>query len=147
VEAEDIVQDAMLRALKALDGFRGQDAKPWLLAIVRNCCRTVAHKGRSKAAMSLEDAATSNAYIEALTSREPDPEAASIGREQAQSINAAIARLPDEFREVLILRELEELSYREIAEITDAPIGTVMSRLSRGRALLKERWLDAEGSL
>lgn len=137
----------MLRALRALDGFRGQDAKPWLLAIVRNCCRTAAHRSRSRAAVPLEDAMSSSSFIESFTSREPDPEVATIGREHSRTIDAAIAGLPDEFREVLILRELEELSYREIAEITKAPIGTVMSRLSRARALLKERWLEKEGSM
>lgn len=134
----------MLRALKALDGFRGADAKPWLLSIVRNCCRTVASKGRGRTALSLDDATSSDAFTEAFTSHEPDPEVAAIGRERCQSINEAIASLPDEFREVLILRELEELSYREIAEIAKVPIGTVMSRLSRARAMLKERWLERE---
>jgi RNA polymerase sigma-70 factor (ECF subfamily) len=144
VEAEDIVQDAVLRALKALDGFRGQDAKPWLLAIVRNCSRTVASKGRGRSALSLDDAESSGTFIDAFVSQEPDPEVATIGRERSRNVNETIASLPDEFREVLILRELEELSYREIAEIAKVPIGTVMSRLSRARAMLKEHWLERE---
>jgi RNA polymerase sigma-70 factor (ECF subfamily) len=147
VEAEDIVQDAMLRALKALDGFRGTDAKPWLLAIVRNCCRTVASRSRGRAAFSLDDAESSGTFMDAFTSQDPTPEAVAIDRERNQTINEAIARLPDEFREVLILRELEELSYREIAEIAKLPIGTVMSRLSRARTMLKERWLEREEAL
>lgn len=143
-DADDVVQDAMLRALKALDGLRGQDAKPWLLAIVRNCYRTALQKRSNKPAVPLEDAANVSPFTEALTSAAPTPEAAVVQKDQERSLNALIADLPDEFREALILRELEELSYREIAEITGVPIGTVMSRLSRARALLKERWLDAE---
>lgn len=137
----------MLRALKALDGFRGSDAKPWLLAIVRNCCRTVAGKGRGRTALSLDDAESSGSFMDAFTSQDPTPEALTINRERSQRIDEAIAGLPDEFREVLILREMEELSYREIAEIAKVPIGTVMSRLSRARAMLKERWLQREEAL
>ena len=137
----------MLRALKALDGFRGADAKPWLLAIVRNCCRTVASRSRGRTALSLDDAESSGTFMDAFISQDPTPEVVTIGRERCQSINEAIASLPDEFREVLILRELEELSYREIAEVAKVPIGTVMSRLSRARAMLKERWLEREEAL
>jgi RNA polymerase sigma-70 factor (ECF subfamily) len=81
-----------------------------------------------------------------LVAAEPDPEIVAIGADIGRNLSALVAQLPDEFREVLILREMEDLSYKEIAEITGTPIGTVMSRLARARALLRERWPDkAEG--
>jgi RNA polymerase sigma-70 factor (ECF subfamily) len=134
VDAEDIVQDAMLRAFRAFDGFRGGDAKPWLLAIVRNCCRNALadRQRRRHAPLSEHDA-------DAIASDDADPEAQSARLSNSRKLNAVIALLPNEFREVLILREMEEMSYREIAEATGAPIGTVMSRLARARAMLKEK--------
>ncbi|HVZ90836.1 MAG TPA: sigma-70 family RNA polymerase sigma factor [Rhizomicrobium sp.] len=138
-DAEDIVQDAMLRAFRGFDGFRGGDAKPWLLQIVRNCWRD--HAGRARKHEPLGENA------ESLASGEPDPEAQASRRSEARSLESAIGAIPEEFREVLILREIEDMSYREIAAATGAPIGTVMSRLARARALLRERWLaQNEGS-
>jgi RNA polymerase sigma factor (sigma-70 family) len=139
VDAEDIVQEAMLRAFRAFDGFRGGDAKPWLLAIVRNCWRSAGadERRRKHTALPGEDDA-------ALASEGADPETTAMQASQSRKLDAAIALLPNEFREVLILREMEDLSYREIAEVTGAPIGTVMSRLARARGLLKQRCL-AEG--
>jgi RNA polymerase sigma-70 factor (ECF subfamily) len=135
-DAEDIVQDAMLRAWRAFDGFRGGDARPWLLAIVRNCWRSAGadSKRRNHVALPEEGGV-------ALMAGEPDPEANAVQASEGRRLDALIALLPNEFREVLILREMEDMSYREIAEVTGAPIGTVMSRLARGRAMLRERWL------
>jgi RNA polymerase sigma-70 factor (ECF subfamily) len=83
---------------------------------------------------------------DALVAREDDPETVAIGADQARKLGHAIAQLPDEFREVLVLREMEDMSYRDIASVIGAPIGTVMSRLARARAALKEKWLtDVEG--
>jgi RNA polymerase sigma factor (sigma-70 family) len=132
-EAEDVAQEAMLRAFRAFDGFRGGDAKAWLLTIVRNCHYTAAVRRRRTAPMP-EDAE------QRIASDAPDPEASAIDTDRARKLNRAIAALPEEFRETLVLREMEDMSYREIAEITAAPIGTVMSRLARARALLRERW-------
>jgi RNA polymerase sigma-70 factor (ECF subfamily) len=133
-DAEDIVQDAMLRAFRGFDGFRGGDAKPWLLAIVRNCCRSAGADSRRRAHTPLpEDDAG------ALASGDADPEAQAVRASESRKLNAAIALLPNEFREVLILREMEEMSYRDIAEATGTPMGTVMSRLARARAMLKEK--------
>jgi RNA polymerase sigma-70 factor (ECF subfamily) len=146
-EAEDVVQDAMLRALKSFDGFRGGDAKPWLLAIVRNCHRTTA-KRRARVVPiddEIEAGMTSDASNPFLAPT-PDPESTAVRGAERRKLNDVLAGLPEEFREVLILRELEEMSYREIADVTGAPIGTVMSRLARARALLKERWLASEGA-
>jgi RNA polymerase sigma-70 factor (ECF subfamily) len=121
--------------------------KPWLLSIVRNCFLTAAARtGRSRTVPILSDddpGADDPAWI----ADEPDPEAAAIGAEERRRLDEVMARLPREFREVLVLRELEDLSYREIAQITGAPIGTVMSRLARARGMLKERWhSDVEGT-
>jgi RNA polymerase sigma-70 factor (ECF subfamily) len=132
VEADDIVQDAMLRAFRAFDGFRGGDIKAWLLAIVRNCWLTAAGKKRVHA--GLED--------QELPAGDATPEEAAIQAGTRRRLDSLIAQLPAEFREVLILREMEDLSYREIAEITGAPIGTVMSRLARARTQLRESAKD-----
>jgi RNA polymerase sigma-70 factor (ECF subfamily) len=133
-DADDIVQDAMLRAFRAFDGFRGGDAKAWLLTIVRNCWLSAGAATRRRGHTSLDD--------ENLQAAEPDPEATAIQAGARRRLDAMIAALPEEFREVLILREMEDLSYREIAEITGAPIGTVMSRLARARAILRETARD-----
>ncbi|HTQ13036.1 MAG TPA: sigma-70 family RNA polymerase sigma factor [Rhizomicrobium sp.] len=135
--ADDIVQDAMLRAFRSFDGFRGADARPWLFAIVRNCARDHAGRARGRAQVPLpgeEDGA-------ALPDPAPGPEQQAAGASERRRLDAAIAALPEEFRTVLILRELEELSYREIALALDVPVGTVMSRLSRARAMLKDGWM------
>jgi RNA polymerase sigma-70 factor (ECF subfamily) len=144
-DADDIVQEAILRAYRGFDGFRGGDAKPWLLAIVRNCFFTAVSQTRQRMHVPLPEESAANddgALIDAL----PDPELAAIGADQSRKLDQIVGALPQEFREVLILREMEDLSYRDIAQVTGAPIGTVMSRLARARALLKERWLsDVEG--
>jgi len=134
-DAEDIVQDAMLRAFRAFDGFRGGDAKPWLLAIVRNCWRSSGAAARRRGYVTLPEEDT-------LVSEEAGPESRAIQASESRKLNEAIALLPDEFREVLILREMEDMSYREIAAVTGAPIGTVMSRLARARGLIKEKWRE-----
>jgi RNA polymerase sigma factor (sigma-70 family) len=139
-DADDVVQDAMLRAWRAFDGFRGGDMRPWLLAIVRNCSRNTAGERKRRAHVALpEEHEGMNG--EALTFAGPSPEEQTIRTDVGRKLDSAIAGLPQEFREVLILREMEDLSYREIARITDAPIGTVMSRLSRARTMLREKWL------
>jgi RNA polymerase sigma-70 factor (ECF subfamily) len=128
-DADDIVQDAMLRAFRAFDGFRGGDARAWLLAIVRNCWISAGRATQRRGHTMLDDA---------VADAGPDPEETAIQSGHQRQLQAMIARLPDDFREVLILREMEDMSYREIAEITGAPIGTVMSRLARARAMLRE---------
>jgi RNA polymerase sigma-70 factor (ECF subfamily) len=140
-DADDVVQDAMLRAFRAFDGFRGGDIRPWLLTIVRNCSRTAMGHVKRRGHVPIDDAVG-----ETLTFAGPSPEDASARGDERRKLDAVIAGLPEEFREVLVLREMEDLSYREIAAVTEAPIGTVMSRLARARSLLRERWLrDVEG--
>lgn len=136
VEAEDIVQEAMLRAFRSFDGFRGTDVKPWLLTIVRNCF--VTSRGRKPDVLVSEADDADPAFIDEA----PDPETLAISADHMRKLNLLVARIPEEFREVLILREIEDLSYRDIARITGTPIGTVMSRLARARAMMKEAWLD-----
>jgi RNA polymerase sigma factor (sigma-70 family) len=138
LEADDIVQEAILRAFRAFDSLRGEDIKPWLLSIVRNCFLTAAAKSKDRHHVPIpmdEGIGADPAFV----AGEPDPESALIEADRARALNAVIASLPQEFRETLILREMEDLSYRDIAEITGVPVGTVMSRLARARALLKAR--------
>ena len=143
-EADDIVQDAMLRAFRAFDAFRGGDVKPWLLTIVRNCYLTAAMERRKRVLVPITE--TGEAGLDTLISDSEDPETVAIGTDHARKLDRAIAQLPEEYREALILREMEDMSYRDIATVTGVPIGTVMSRLARARDALKEKWLkDIEG--
>ena len=146
-DAQDVVQDACLRAFKYFDSFEGENSSAWLLAIVRNTCFTWMRRNRPSeevvASEPVDDESASNA--EPLLgggsrSLATDPETLLIeGRDRAE-VNALVAKLPAEFREVIVLREIEDLSYREIADIVGIPIGTVMSRLSRARKLLHDGW-------
>ena len=130
-DAQDMVQEAYLRALRFFGGFHGTDARAWLLTIVRNTCYTwLKRKQGPEFTCDFEEA------VMTKESDELDPESSHELKVQSQLINEAIEKLPVEFREVVILRELEELSYKEIAAITGIPIGTVMSRLSRARKRL-----------
>lgn len=138
--AEDIVQEAFLRAFRAFPTWRGGAPKAWLFAIVRNCFLDWA-AGRSGAGKVLVDEGSlSPAQADALANvADPDqdsPEEALVRRREAETLRAVIENLPEPFRETLVLRELEELSYKEIAALTAAPIGTVMSRLARARQML-----------
>jgi RNA polymerase sigma-70 factor (ECF subfamily) len=130
-DAEDVVQESYLRALRAFPGFRGGASRTWLLTIVRNTSFTWLRDNRVRSNCA--------EYHEELhSSGSPTPEAASIGHERAAAVTRCIELLPPDFREAIVLREMEELSYHEIAEITGVPRGTVMSRLSRARARLAE---------
>jgi len=129
-DAADIVQDAFLRAFDAFDNLRGDDARPWLLAIVRNTC--FGWLARNRPALRI----TFDEELHAEPDPEADPERIALRAQDRERIDRALARLPIVFREVIVLRELEDLAYREIAQVLDAPIGTVMSRLARGRRLL-----------
>ena len=141
-DADDIVQEAMLRAFRGFDGFRGTDAKPWLLTIVRNVFLSAIPRARRKMEPLPEEGEGAGVLVDGA----PDPERVAIGADHGRKLDKAIAELPEEFRAVLILREMEDMSYRDIAQATGTPIGTVMSRLARARALLKEKWLsDVEG--
>lgn len=131
--AQDITQEAFLRALRGFAGFRGEAARPWLFAIVRNCCHD--WRARRGAAAQAE-----NDGVEAVADEADDPEESLLRAGVSDGVRRTLSRLPEAFREVLVLREIEDLSYREIAEVVGAPIGTVMSRLSRARQLFGEFW-------
>jgi RNA polymerase sigma-70 factor (ECF subfamily) len=130
-DAEDVVQEALLRAFRFFGGFRGGDARVWLLAIVRNTFYT--QRSQVPAASRADE------FNEAIHggADHDDPQAMLLRAADAQTLHAALERLPPEFREVLVLRELEECSYKEIASITNLKIGTVMSRLARARERLQ----------
>lgn len=139
-EAEDIVQDAMLRALRGFDQLHGDDMRPWLMSIVRNCWRDRAARSNRRRESPLPVGANGPE----LVFEGPDAEAQAVRASEARRLRETLASLPDPFREVLILREMEDLSYREIAAVVGAPVGTVMSRLARARALLKDKWMAEE---
>jgi RNA polymerase sigma factor (sigma-70 family) len=144
-DADDVVQEAILRAFRGFDTLRGSDVKAWLLAIVRNCHATAVKQRLRRGFVPLpEESDAQDGY--AMTATTPNPEDASIRRDEQRTLDRLIAALPEEHRMVLMLREIEEMDYRQIALITKVPIGTVMSRLARSRAALKARWLqEAEG--
>jgi RNA polymerase sigma-70 factor (ECF subfamily) len=131
-DAEDVVQEAFLRAFSAFESFRGIDPRPWLLAIVRNTSMTFMSRKRGAAqSPDFEDIAKT------ASSSDPNPETLMLESCSHEQIHEALAKLPPEFREALVLRELEELSYKEIATVTGVPMGTVMSRISRAREGLR----------
>ena len=138
-DAEDITHEAYLRAMTFFDGFRGGDAKAWILAIVRNACRTYYERGRARHSEPFDEDVHRAPHAETMTaaySTHSDPESSHLEKTNAALVNQALRRVPPDAREVLILREVEELSYKQIAHIVDVPVGTVMSRLHRGRRLL-----------
>jgi RNA polymerase sigma factor (sigma-70 family) len=146
-KAEDIVQDAFVRALRFFDGFRGDDARPWLLAIVRNTFFTsLKRRDDEELRADIEDEPGTGIPLWGNAGNsDQDPVIALMRKADKERIDRALARLPLEFREVVILRELEDLSYKELAEVVAVPMGTVMSRLSRGRKLLAQYLAGAEG--
>jgi RNA polymerase sigma factor (sigma-70 family) len=133
-DAEDLVQEASLRAFRALDGFHGGDSKTWLLVIVRNLCYTFL-TGRKRVETQVEFQEEQHSEGTATVT----PERSALQSSDAASVRKAIEELPPEFREALVLREMEEMSYKQIAEITGVPVGTVMSRLARARQQLRHR--------
>src|ERR1700733_10791350 len=140
-DADDVLQEAILRAFRGFDALRGADVKAWLLTIVKNCYLTTITQQRRGAFEPLpeEDALQNDEAMFALTS---DPESAAIQLDEKRTFDRLMSVLPQEHREALLLREGEEMNYREIAAITNVPIGAVMSRLARARAALKARWLQ-----
>ncbi|HSB28372.1 MAG TPA: sigma-70 family RNA polymerase sigma factor [Pyrinomonadaceae bacterium] len=132
-DAQDVVQEAYLRALRFFAGFHGTDGRAWFLTIVRHTCYTWLKQNRPpELSWEFDD------NIHLKESAQPDPETSQILKTQNNRVMDAMAQLPLEFREVIVLRELEELSYKEISVAMEIPIGTVMSRLARGRKRLQE---------
>ena len=138
-DAQDVVQDAMLRAFRFFDDLERDNARPWLLSIVRNAAFTWLEKNRPAELVAAEDSPGAVMEAEALQpgAVEANPEVIVLLSAQRKLLNLALEEVPVAFREALVLRELEDMSYKEIAAITGVPIGTVMSRLARGRVLLR----------
>jgi RNA polymerase sigma-70 factor, ECF subfamily len=132
-DAEEVVQEAYLRAFKFFGGYRGGQSRTWVLTIVRNTCYTWLQHNRSRELTESIDETEKE-----LVDVSANPERRLLQNVDAQTVRQALAELPLEFREVMVMRELEELSYKEIAMIADLPIGTVMSRLARGRKRLHD---------
>jgi RNA polymerase sigma-70 factor (ECF subfamily) len=141
-DADDAVQDCYLRAFRHFDTFRGGPIKPWLLAILRNVCHAT-YAGKARLVYTADQAQEQAEPVW----READdtPEQAILRQHSTDTMRRLIGELPDEFKEVIVLREINDLSYREIATVIESPIGTVMSRLARGRKLLREAWIACEG--
>ena len=138
-DAEDAVQDACVRAHRAFAGFNGGDSRSWFLRIVRNTCYTsLGNRKRTGSQLSLDDEL-------GLTSSDPSPEDEVMTGVDREMLVRALEQLAVEFREIIVMRELEGMSYREIADVSDLPIGTVMSRLARARGRMRDILLEGEG--
>ena len=142
-DADDAVQECYLRAFRHFDTFRGGPVKPWLFAILRNVCHAT-YAGSARLVFTAEGAEESQA-VPIWREHGDTPEQALLLRHESDTMRRLIGELPAEFREVIVLREINDLSYRDIATVIEAPIGTVMSRLARARGMLREAWVAAEG--
>jgi RNA polymerase sigma-70 factor (ECF subfamily) len=138
-DAEDVVQESFMKAFRAVDRVRIEDARAWLLTIVRNTALNYLQRERPKSEVAWDDKAPEPA------DRSAGPETRLLQKEQRERVRSAIERLPIEFREPLVLREIEGLPYKEIAWVLKIPMGTVMSRLSRARNLLLQELIPQEG--
>lgn len=141
-DADDVAQEALLRAFRGLETLRGSDVKAWLLAIVRNCHASAYAQAQRRAFVPLPEEHEAH-DDNAMTATTPDPESLAIRADDRRTLARLMALLPEEQREALVLKELEDLSYRDIAAVTQVPIGTVMSRLARARAALKAHGREA----
>jgi RNA polymerase sigma-70 factor (ECF subfamily) len=144
-DADDAVQECYLRALRHFDSYRGPAMKPWLLAILRNVCHAeFARRGRGEVPT---DYAQDQSVAEEMPMwQEPQtsPEKVILQQQDRATIRRLVEELPEPFREAIVLREMNDLSYKEIAEVAGVPVGTVMSRLARARAMLRSAWNTAE---
>jgi len=138
-DAEDVTQEAMLRAYRFFSGYRVGDARAWLLQIVRNCCYTWLQKNRAGEEIT-------DTMEETIPDEGDSPEALAIASLDRERLASALESLPAHFREILVLRELEGCSYKEIAAITSRPMGTIMSSLARGRLQLKKALMQPKES-
>lgn len=146
-DAEDAVQECYLRALRHFDSYRGPAIKPWLLAILRNVCKAeFARRGAMPASPGDKNDEPAEDPPPIWQEQQPSPEAQLLQRSDGQRIRRLVAALPQPFREAVVLRDINNLSYREIAEVAGIPVGTVMSRLARARSMLRAAWNGEEGS-
>src|SRR5262249_29978979 len=140
-DADDAVQECYLRALKHFDSYRGPAIKPWLFAILRNVCHAEYARRASAPSTGADELREDAEQTPMWHETQETPEAAIVKRHDAGTIRRLIAALAEPFRETFVLREIENLSYREIADVAEVPVGTVMSRLARARAMLRSAWL------
>jgi RNA polymerase sigma-70 factor, ECF subfamily len=150
VLSEDIVQDAMVRAFRGFAGFRDGSPRAWLFTIVRNCCRTAQAGAGGIVSLVIHESSLGEeaaAQLKQQPDPGPTPEEEVIQMAEIGRIRSVVEAIPEPFREVVILRDMEDLSYAEIAEVTGVPIGTVMSRLSRARSMLAKELLPPSKSL
>ena len=140
-DAEDAVQECYLRALKHFDSYRGPAIKPWLLAILRNVCRAEYARRAAAPASTTDDTPEAAEQMPLWHETQDTPETEMLRACDADTIRRLIDTLAEPFRETLVLREINNLSYREIADAVGAPVGTVMSRLARARAVLRSAWM------
>jgi RNA polymerase sigma-70 factor (ECF subfamily) len=145
-DAEDATQECYLRALRYFDTYRGPAIKPWLFAILRNICCSEFARRAGNLANNDEQAEPDEDAIPLWQEAQISPEEAVQKSSDADTIRRLLAQLPSAFHEVLVLREMNELSYCEIAEVVGVPVGTVMSRLARARAMLREAWIADNGT-
>ncbi len=143
-DAEDAVQECFLRALRHFDSYRGPAMKPWLFAILRNVCRAEFARRASSPTAPIDDVPDDAEQTPLWHEAQETPEAQMLHRWESTTIGRLVAALAEPFRETLVLREIHDLSYREIADIVGAPVGTVMSRLARARAMLRSAWMAEE---
>jgi RNA polymerase sigma factor (sigma-70 family) len=146
-DAEDAVQECYLRALRHFDSYRGPAMKPWLLAILRNVCNAeFARRGRQETPGEFADDGEAEATPPIWQEPQASPEAALLRQQDGDTIRRLVAALPQPFREAIVMREINDLSYHEIAEVAGVPVGTVMSRLARARSMLRSAWSVTEGA-
>ena len=143
-DAEDAVQECYLRALRHFDSYRGPAMKPWLFAILRNVCRAEFARRASSPTTTVEEAPDEAGQIPLWHEAQETPETQMLRRWDADTIRRLVSTLAEPFRETFVLREINNLSYREIADVIEAPVGTVMSRLARARAMLRSAWMTEE---
>jgi RNA polymerase sigma factor (sigma-70 family) len=146
-DAEDAVQECYLRALRHFDSYRGPAMKPWLLTILRNVCNAEFVR-RGKQEIPVDDTGAETTAEELPMWQEPQtsPETVLLRQQDDAAIRRLVAALPQPFRETVVLREVNELSYDEIAKVAGVPVGTVMSRLARARSMLRTAWNSTEGA-
>src|SRR3981189_3563995 len=140
-DAEDAVQECYLRAFRHFDSYRGPTMKPWLFAILRNVCRAEYARRATTPTSTIEDVPESAEQAPLWHEAQETPEAQLVRAKDSATIRRMVAALTEPFRETFVLREIENLSYREIASVAEVPVGTVMSRLARARAMLRSAWL------
>ena len=143
-DAEDAVQECYLRAFKHFDSYRGPAMKPWLFAILRNVCRAEYARRATTPTSPIEDVPESAEQAPLWHEAQETPEAQLVRAKDSATIRRMVAALTEPFRETFVLREIENLSYREIASVAEVPVGTVMSRLARARAMLRSAWMAEE---